>query len=268
MADDAQPPEGQGSEAGSPFDSYLSTVPEEAREAAQTWFQDTSKGLNEKLEQAAELRKQWEPYAGIQNLPPPEQLSELLAWSNDTLTSQERFDQWVTELAEQKGMTRAEAQEQVQDDLQEGLSPEQIQQQIDERAQAVMAPFQEQLANLEQERGIDVEYAAITGELGRLEKEAKVELSEQERGTVYRLGMEYAYDAQGNELPPGDSSWVAKGFEEFKAIGEQANKAFVLEKASHPAPAMSTGGTGAPKPITTFDDARAALRERFAQQQT
>lgn len=267
MADEAQPQEGQGSDAGSPFDSYLSSVPDGARDAAEAWFKDTSKGVNEKLEQAAELRKQWEPYSEVQNLPPPEQLSELLQWSNETLTSQETFDKWVTELAEAKGMTQAQAEQEVEEDIlageRQGLTPEQIQQQIDERAAQALAPVQEQLATLQQERGVDVEHQAINGELSRLEKEAGVELDEGQRAQVLNLGMAYAYDGQGNELAPGDASWVPKGFEEFKAIGEQANKAFVEVKAAQPASAITTGGNAQPKPITSFQEAAEAARERF-----
>ena len=70
MPDDVQPQEGQGSEAGSPFDSYLQSVPAEAKEQAEAWFKDTSKSLNEKLEAAAELKKHWEPYSNIEGLPP------------------------------------------------------------------------------------------------------------------------------------------------------------------------------------------------------
>ncbi len=262
MTDDAQPLEGQGESSGI-FDAYLQAVPDEARESVTGYLKDAEKNVNERIAKASELEKQWGPYSEIQNLPPPEQLSELLAWSNETLTSQERFDEWVTELAQAKGMTVADAAEEVEDAEVAGLTPEQIQQMIAEGTQQALTPFQEQQETLIQERGIDLETQSIQGQLQTLEGEAGVQLDEGQRAQVLNLGMAYAYDEQGNELPPGDSSWVSKGFSEFKAIGEQANKAFVLEKSAAPQGAIATGGVGQAKPITTFADAALAARERF-----
>ncbi len=264
MAENVQPVEGQGGEAtGGLFDSYLQAVPEEHRETVTGYLKDAEKNVNERIAKASELEKQWGPYSEIQNLPPPEQLSELLAWSNETLTSQERFDEWVTELAQAKGMTMADAAEEVEDAEVAGLTPEQIQQMIAEGTQQALSPLQEQQQEFMEERGIDLETEAIKSTMSQLEKEAGITLDETQRGQVYKLGMPFAYDEQGNELPAGDTSWIAPGFAEFKAIGEQANKAFVLEKSAAPQGAIATGGVAQAKPITTFADAALAARERF-----
>src|SRR5215813_9077752 len=148
MTEDAQPQEGQGT---TPYDSYLESVPEGAQEAAQQWFADTSKGINQKLEEAADFRRQWEPYQGI-DLPPAENLSELIEWSNQTLTDQETFDRWITEQAESKGLTQPQAEEvadEVEGLAEQGLNPEQIQSIIAEQN----APIEERLAEMEFLRG-------------------------------------------------------------------------------------------------------------------
>lgn len=258
MTDDAQPDEGQG---GSPFDSYLQTVPDDARQAAESWFKDTSKGLNSKLEEGAEFRKQWEPYSQIDNLPPPDQLEELLSF----LGNEEAVDQWVAQQAEAKGFSKAEAQEMGEEALlrEEGLSEQKIQEIIDQRAQEQLQPFEQRLEEMEFARGADLEAEAIRTELGRLEAEHKKELSEDERADVLKLGMEYAFDNKGQELPVGDVSWIAKGFEDYRDIGTRANRAFIEQASAQPAAAVTAGGVATQKPITSYEDAREALRERL-----
>ena len=114
MPDDVQPQEGQGSEAtGGLFDSYLEAVPAEARETVTSYLKDAEKNVNSRLQEAAEYKKTWEPYQGVEALKsyPPEQLSELLAWHQQVTSSDDAFQQWLANAAQEAGLTKAEEQE-------------------------------------------------------------------------------------------------------------------------------------------------------------
>src|SRR5437899_681924 len=146
MPDDAQPDEGQGSEAiGSPYDSYLQTVPDEARSAAEDWFRDTSKGLDAKLQEAAELKKALGPYQQVEGLSnyQPDQLQELLGWHQQIVSSPEAYQQWLAQEAEQAGFTKAEAEELQDAEATGELTPEAVQKIIDERVQQALGPITE-----------------------------------------------------------------------------------------------------------------------------
>jgi hypothetical protein len=272
MPDDAQPAEGQGSEAtGSPYDSYLQSVPNEAREAAEQWFRDTSKGLDAKLQEAAEFQKEWEPFQQVQEyLAPfkenPQQLAELVAWQQQVTSSDEAYKQWLENAAKEAGITPAEEAALEDAEVQGELTREEVQQLIQQTAEERMAPLQEQFQALEAERMVDTEAQSIEQAFAQIQAESKLELSKDQKAVILDLGMPLAIDGKGNELPMGDASWVAKGFDRWKAITAEGAKAFVEDKASQPGPAMTTGGAAALKPITSMEEARAALRERLRQQ--
>lgn len=258
MPDDAQPDEGQGTEAtGSPYDSYLQTVPEQAREAAEAWFKDTSKGLDAKLQEAAELSKSLGPYKEVQGLSdyPPDQLTELLGWHKQMVSDPESFQQWIAQEAEAAGFTKAEA-EALEDAEGSGeLSPEKIQQIIDERLQAQLGPLQEQQQELSKARTIDTIEQDIRSEWGRLESENKITLSDEQKAMILDLGINYE----------GDESWVQHGYDRFKEITAEGQRAFVAEKANQPQTPITTGGQEGAKPPTGFKEAGELFRERLRQ---
>ena len=268
MDENVQPDEGQGDQSGGLFDSYLQDVPEDGRPTVESYLKDAERQVNSKLEKAAETERTWSPYSQIRDVP-PEQLAELAAWGKDVLQSQDTLDAWIIEQAEQKGLSRQEAEE-LADDVEDGtLEPNQVRETVDQRAQELLSPLQEQVEELRTERYVDVETQAIESALSGLEKEHKTDLSEQDREVILTLGLDSATDPNGNELPVGDVSWVQAGFDRFREIGAAAQRAFVEEKAAQPASALTTGASQAQAPILDFKDAGAALRERLrAAQQT
>jgi hypothetical protein len=270
MPDDVQPGTGQGTEdTGSPYDSYLQSVPDEARGAAEQWFRDTSKGLDAKLQEAAELRQQWEPYKDVQGTLTsydPEQLSQLLAWHQQVTSSDEAFQGWIKQAAEEAGLTLAEQQQLANAEEQGELTREEVQQLIQQTAEQRFAPIQEQLGQLEAEKAVEYETQAIDHAFAEIQTENKLELSKDQKAVILDLGMPLAFDAKGNELPMGDASWVKAGFDRWREITTAGQRAFVEQKATQPAQALSTGGSPALKPITSFEDANGALRERLRQQ--
>lgn len=258
MPDDVQPEEGQGGDGGSPYDSYLQSVPEQAREAAEAWFKDTSKGLDAKLNEAAEIKKTWEPYQNALDpqVYPPEQLSELLAWHKQVTSSDEAFKEWLSGAAKEAGLTQA--QEDALEDAEESgeLSKEDIQKLIDERADAKVGPLAEQLTELQNERQINALEQDIRGRMAELEKETGQKYSEEQRAVIFDLGKD----------APEDADWVKVGHDRYLAIVSAGQKDFVDSKSKMPgSPIKGGGGEERLKPTTDFKEAEAQARERMRQ---
>jgi hypothetical protein len=268
MADELQPDQGQGPDTtGGIFDSYLNAVPEEHRETVTGYLKDAEKNVNERLAEAANLKKEWEPYKEVGALSSysPEDLAQLLEWHQQVSASPDAYQTWLATAAQEAGLTPAQAEELDEAEESGELTREQVQQIIAEQSTQATAPLEARLAEFEQQRGIDIESEAIRGELDRLEKDAHVELSENQRAMVIDLGMPASVNDKGEDLPVGDTSWIGVGFDRLKEVGTEYQRAFVEGKANQPASAMTTGGVPSMKPITSFDDAKQALRERFAQ---
>jgi hypothetical protein len=269
MADDLQPQEGQGDAGTGIFDPYLQAVPEDARDAVAGYLKDAEKNVNGRLAEAAELKKQWEPYQDLQDslgAYDPEQLSQLLAWHQQVTASDEAFRQWLATEAQNAGLTLAEEQDLAEAEQTGELTREEVQQLIAQTAAERLSPIQEQLTNLEAEKAVDVEAQAIDDAFAEIQREHKLELSKDQKAVILDLGMPLAYDRQGNELAMGDSSWVKAGFDRWKDITTAGQRAFVEQKTQQPAPSLSAGATAAFKPTVSFGEANAQLRERLRQQ--
>jgi hypothetical protein len=258
MPDDVQPDEGQGTEAtGGLFDSYLQTVPEDGRDTVASYLKDASKNVESRLQEAAEIQKTLGPYKQVEALSgyEPEQLSELLAWHQQVTSSEEAFQQWLTNQAREAGLTPAETQELQAADEGGELTREQIQQFIDQRAAEQVQPIEQRLNEWEEQRQIDTTEVEIRDELTRLESENSLELSPDQKAMVLDLGMNHE----------GDGSWVQAGFDRFKEITTAGQRAFVAEKVAQPRTPVSGGGVEAFKPTTDWGEATQQARERLRQ---
>lgn len=258
MTDDAQPDEGQGGDGGSPYDSYLQSVPEQAREAAEQWFKDTSKGLDAKLNEAAEIKKTWEPYQSALDPQayPPEQLSELLAWHKQVTSSDEAFKEWLGSAAKEAGLTQAQ-ENALEDAEQSGeLSKDEVQKLIKEVVAEQVGPIAEQQTELQHEREINALEQDIRGRMTQLEDEHKVKYSEEQKAVIYDLGKD----------APEGSDWVKAGHERYQAIVAAGQKDFVDDKARMPgSPIKGGGGEERLKPPTDLKEVEAQARERMRQ---
>jgi len=254
MADDVQPDQGQGSEAttdGSQFDSYLSTVPDAAREAAQAWFKDTSKSLNEKLDEAAE------PVYDRLSQYQPEQANELFGWHQQVTGSPEAYQEWLANAAKEAGFTRAEGEALEDAEVQGDLTREEIQKIIDERSQAQLEPVQQQLKQLTEARAVEATESEILKGFSQIEKESGKKFDDEERAMIMDLGINEERE-----------DWLNFGYERWNKMGALAQKAFVDEKASAPGSPMSSGGTEAFKPTADWKEAQQQARERWRQAQS
>jgi len=268
MAEDAQPVEGQGSEAtGSPYDSYLQAVPDEAREAAEQWFRDTSKGLDAKLQEAAELRTKFGSYKDVDlSNYDPETLNQLVTWHQQVSGDENAYRQFIESEAREMGLTPAEAEEVIAAEQDGEFTKEQAQQLAQQVAEERLAPIREELDGLQAEKATEVEFQAIEQAFAQIQVKLGRELSKEERADIIDLGMPLATNDKGEELPMGDASWVMGGFERLEGLHATGSRLFLEQKANTPGGSLSAGGTPQLKPITSFKDANEAMRERLRQQ--
>jgi hypothetical protein len=261
MPDDTQPDEGQGGgeATGSPYDSYLQSVPDGVREAGEAWFKDTAKGLDAKLQEAAELKKTWGPYQQVDALSAyqPEQLSELLAWHQQVTGSPEAFQEWLANAAKEAGLTPQEEQNLEDAEASGELTREEVQKLIEDRSQAQLQPLQQQLEQLTEARAIDTTEAEIRDGFSRLEGEHKKKFSDEEKSAIMDLGI--------NE---DRADWLDYGFDRWTKMGALIQKAFVDDKTNAPGSPMSAGGSEAFKPTSDFKEAQQQARERWRQAQS
>lgn len=261
MDESVQGQEPQGGESAdlSPVEAHLQTVPEAIRGQVEPILKDWEKNVNARLAEAAELQKSLGPYKDVQGLSdyPPDQLSELLGWHRQVVSSPEAYQQWLAKEAEEAGFTKAEAEE-LQDAEESGeLSPEKVQQIIDERLEKQLGPLKEQQTELESARQTDMIEQEIISELSRLEAENGEQFTDPVKQAILKFGEDHKGE-----------NWVQHGYEALKSLQADAQKAFVTDKARQPSTPMSTGGAEALAQPKTFDEAKEAMRERWRQMQS
>jgi ABC-type transporter Mla subunit MlaD len=270
MPDDLQPDEGQGDAGTGIFDPYLQAVPEDARDAVAGYLKDAEKNVNGRLAQAAELEKTWAPYSDVRDTLTaydPEQLSQLLAWHQQVTASDDAFKTWLQQASTEAGLTPQQEQQLASAEEQGELTREEVQQLIQQTAERRVEPVEQQLTALQQEREVDHEARAIDQAFAQIQAANNgLELSKEQKAVILDLGMPLALDGKGRELPMGDASWVQAGFDRWREITAAGQRAFVEDKTRQPAAALTSGGTPALKPITSYEDAGKALRERLRQQ--
>jgi hypothetical protein len=250
--EDVQGTTPQGSEGGGLFDSYLQAVPEDGREIVANYLKDAEKNVNSRLQEAAEIQKQFGPYREVEALSQynPQQLKDLLTWHSEVTSSDDSFKDWLTKAATELGVLTPQEEEELSGEL----TREQIQELIQEREQAAIAPLEQRIAEWEELRTIDTIESQIRDELSRVEADAKVQLSPEQRAMVIDLGLNHEGD-----------DWVQAGFKRFQEITAEGQRTFVEQKTQQPGTPMSSGGQEAFKPTTDWGEAKAQALERMRQ---
>jgi hypothetical protein len=107
MAADTPPPEvaeqnGNGSAGNGLFDDYVQGAPEELKPYATEMAKEFSKRVDGKLREAADYRKQWEPYEQVEGLRDlgPEELSGLIQLAQ---MDEDGFKEWLGQAAQEVG---------------------------------------------------------------------------------------------------------------------------------------------------------------------
>lgn len=94
--------EGQGN---APYAEYLDRLPEEIRGEVEPVFKEWDSNTTKKFQEAADFRKQWEPFQdlGLSDVP-REEVSNLLALRELAAENPEGFDSWLRETAQERGL--------------------------------------------------------------------------------------------------------------------------------------------------------------------
>jgi hypothetical protein len=262
MDTDTAPVEGQGqeSEGGSIFDPYLQSVPEgwdsapqgSPRDIVSNYLKDAEKNVNSKLQEAADLQKRFGDYKDIDlSVTSPQQLSQVLDFVQQVGASPEAYQEWLRSEAEAAGFFNQEPE-------QEGPADgEDLETYVQSRIESALNPIQQQLGQYGEQFQANEQAQAqaqmeghIESTLAGLEKEAGVDLTEQQQEAVLALGEQIETD-----------DWVEQGFAKFQELTGQAQASFVAGKQNQPAPALRSGGQAAPQKPKTFADAKEAALE-------
>lgn len=228
----------------------LAGVPEQYRGYVEPHFKKWDQAVGPKLQEAAEYRKQWEPYEqlGVKNLE-PDTLKELLSF-HEIASDPDQFLQWYQDIGEQLRQEGLLDQEQ----------PEQEEPQGDPEIQEIKSQFQEfqqWRQQQEQERAYNDANTFLGGELDKLKQEnPNMQFSEEVANAIFTFARNYAESDKQN--------CVKKGFQDYMNLMGQAEKQLFKAKTEAPAPAESGGvpNTGMP-PVTSFDEAKRLGMERL-----
>ena len=254
---DEQPAE---QEAGF-FDTYLESVPEDwttvpqegsPREIAQSYLKDAEKGVNSKLQEAADLQKRFGDYKDIDlSVVPPDQLSQVLEFVQQVGSSPEAYQEWLKSEAEAAGLL----QQQQQAEQEPGADPD-FEAYLQQRIEQALSPVQQQLGQYGEQQQQQAQAQAqqqmethIESTLSSLEAENKLQLTDEQQEAVLALGEQ----VESND-------WVEQGMAKYLALTGAAQASFVAGKATQPTPAVRSGGqAGAAKPKTFADVREQAL---------
>lgn len=242
MAEDVQPDAGPGAEAQAGiFDSYLQSVPEEHREPVSQYLKDAGRQVDGRLQEAANLRKTYEPFEqfGLTQMD-PQQVGQLLQWYQHISQSDDAYREWLGTAAQEAGLTLAEQQAVEEAAVEDDLSPEQVQKLVDQLAQERMAPLAQRLDQMELERAADAENDLIVKAIADIERDEGVKLSQDQRAAILDLGM-MAMPEDEQSLLNGHN-WVKAGFDRYRELYTSAQRAFVNDKLNAPETPVQSGG--------------------------
>lgn len=270
MAEDGvQSPAGdQGTAEGTDSGLYnLDSVAPEVREQLAPHLKAIEGNVTKKFQEAADYRKQWEPYeeTGIKDLD-PESLKGLLEFAQ-MANDPEQFSQWWQKAGEEMDLFNKDEGE---EDLGfEDLSQEKINELISEQVAERLSPIEQSLAQQEQaskeaqaNEEINQEMNSIRGENAALFKgDEKAQKKVEER--VAQLAFSYSDD---NSLSAAEM--IRKGFEDYQEMIGQGEKGLFDQKANQPGTPEGAGAADlSAEKITSFDDPRLkqSAREQLRQ---
>jgi hypothetical protein len=253
--------EGQG---GGPGLYDLAEVPEHLRPAVEPHLKKIEANVTQRFQEAADFRKQWEPFQGIEGLTQlqPDALSELVAFHNEVLSDEEAFKQWWTELGQEAGwmqdVSAGDGGDNGDDELGGGdAAPEvvELRGQVEELKGLVNQLVEGQQTQEQQTRqdaakqAIESELVDLAGkELGEGQK-----FDDDTRNAILTFALRY----------PQDPEAVSKGYADLQKLRGQSQSELVTDKLGQPDPAVR-GGTADTEPptVTSFAEAKRLARER------
>ena len=274
MSDDAevvQPDAGQGDGSGAaPYQEWLDRIPEQVRGDVEPVFKDWDASVTKRFQDAAEYRRQWEPYeqTGVRNLSP-----EQVQWASQFMDAYDNNPQaiveWAKEYANERGLTLAEAAQQAQE------ASERSEQSFDDYSvgydtQALEKALQAQLGPIQQRLEAFASWQEQQEEAQRVQ-EANQFIRQQLDELKAQHGAEFDEDAVERFIPQYIESdprnAVPNAWRDYQSLKAQLEKSFVSTKIGAP-PAAESGGLadGSPEPVKTLDKANELARNILRQQ--
>lgn len=264
MLDEAETPEVDAAPAGDattendthgPWDEYLGEVPESIRDRVLDGMKHVEGLTTKKFQEAAEFRKQAEPYMGIDGLTKydPSEL-QIGLQILEQLQDPERMPEIARRIAEQAGLTIADADlddeegwddEEPEDDGEQPDVSELVKRQVQEATAPLTQHLQEQQRQAEEQKA--QQYVADT--MAAIQKEAGREFDEEEQQLLMQLSAGHV----GKTDDP-----LRAGFETYKQIVGRAQKGLVAQKRREPGQAEigASKPDGSFTPSTSFADAK------------
>lgn len=233
-------PEPQGQPAGDPgLYPDLSAVPEDVRELVSPLLKQFEGNVTRKFQEAAEFRKQWEPFQelGIQDVD-PDDLRELLAF-RDLAQDPDQFRSWYQAVGEEMGLNAEAMQPEVSPSDPAALE-QTLAKLLDQRLGPIEQAYrsQQEQAQLQQaETFVNSKLDELKGEHGDFDSDA-----------VCQLALAY-------EGPDA----LDRGFADYQRLVGQVEKSVFESKLNSP-DAPNQGGRPATQvaPITDFAEAKKA----------
>jgi hypothetical protein len=260
---------GNGAEPGGLYQEALQGVPQELRGYVEPVLKQWDQKVNPRLQEAAELRKQFEPLSQVEGLADiaPDNLKELVDFhqllSNPDAASVEDRQALVGQIAQllgvQAGGDLSEDQwvqmgtengwfegEDGGNDAGGGLDENALVQKVIEALRPEIEPVkqfmgkQEQSQQAEKDRAqLEARMGEVLGELGDIDDDAKAEAS--------RAITELAWAFVEDDDP------IGKAFERFKQITGRAQGDLVDRKLQQPNGALSGGRTSTEQPKLSWN---------------
>lgn len=240
-----------GSQGQALHEQFVSTAPEHLQDAARELVPHWDQYVQRQFTDAADYRKGWEPYEqlGVNELEPQE-LQELLEFRN-IVQDEDAFRQWHQDIGEILGG----GEEASADDEYTDPQVQALQQQLGQMQQMVEGLVQN-TQQQQQQQAFQETAMGVRQELDALKKN-NPDLTEEDEDYICTLALKY-----------DSSDAIQRGYQDYEKLMGRAEKG-VFNNKTDPSLRVApvNGGTQdtSTEPITTFEQAARAARERMRQ---
>ena len=193
----------------------LSGVPDGVRSQVEALLKEYDGNVTRKFQEAAEFRKQWEPYSerGLNDVDPSE-LSDLLAF-REIASDPESFAEWYQAIGEQMGLGGGGDELDVDDD--DGMSPERFEEMLGRALDQRLGPIEQTFEAQQQQQALSQAESYINSQLDELQEQH----GEFDRDAVCQLALAY----EGQEA-------VQQGFCGLSAADRSSRKGLHRQEAA------------------------------------
>ena len=241
--------EGQGD---TPYGEYLERLPEDIRGDVEPVFKEWDSNVTKKFQEAADFRKEWEPYQDLNlNEVPRDELENLIALRELAANDPEQFDSWLRETASERGILSDNSFGEFNNDEMSEVDP------VDER----LAPVMSELEQLREWRESQEQEARVSEAMKMVE--GQVEEFSQKHPDVPR---EFAEQFLPSFAETDPQNAVQLSYEAAEKWIAEFQQNMMKDKLAQPEAAEQGGkADGTPESIKTFSEASQQALARLKQ---